>query len=72
MLKRLEKLKTSGQNYVVKNKFKPENIFTADEWKLVSLLNELLETLNIITQQCSKNNLLLSSVIPHAAELKKF
>ena len=54
------------------NKFEPENILTADEWKLVSLLNELLEPFYIVTQQCSKNNALLSSVIPHAAVLKKF
>ena len=43
MLKRLEKLKTSGQNYVANHKFKPENILTADEWKLVSHFNEPLE-----------------------------
>ena len=53
------------------NKFKTENIFTADEWKLVSRLNELLEPFYIATQKCSKNNALLSSVIPHAAVLKK-
>ena len=72
MLKRLEKLKTSVQNYVANNNFKPENVLTADEWKLVSLLNELLEPFYIVTQKCSKNNALLSSVIPHAAVLKKF
>ena len=54
------------------NKFKPEIILTADEWKLVSLLNELLERFYIVTQQCSKNNALLSSVIPHAAVQKTF
>ena len=31
MLKRLEKLKISVQNYVANNKFKPKNILTADE-----------------------------------------
>ena len=72
MLKRLVKLKTSVQNYVANNNFKPENVLTADEWKLVSLLNELLEPFYIVTQKCSKNNALLSSVIPHAAVLKKF
>ena len=51
MLKRLEKLKTSVQNYVANNKFKPENILTADEWKLVSVFNELLEPFYIVTQQ---------------------
>ena len=60
------------QNYVANNKFKPENILTADEWKLVSLLNELLKPFYIVTQQCSKNNTLLSSVILHKAVLKKF
>ena len=49
-------------------KFKPVNKLTADEWKLVSL-NELLETTYIVTQKCSKNNALLSSLIPHTAVL---
>ena len=69
MLKIIEKLKTSVQNYVAKNKFKPEHILTADEWKLSSILNELLEPFYIVTQQCSKNNALLSSVNPHAEVL---
>ena len=34
--------------------FKPENILTTDEWKLVSLLIELLKPFYIVTQQCSK------------------
>ena len=72
MLKRPEKLKTSVQNYVTNNKFKPENILTADEWKLVSLLNELLEPFYIVTQMCSKNNALLPSVSLHLAVLKMF
>ena len=38
------------------NKFKPEIILTADEWKLVSLLNELLEPLYTVWQKCIKNN----------------
>ena len=68
MLKRLEKLKLSVQSYVANNKnFKPENILTADEWKLFSFHIELLEPYYIVTQQCSKNNALLSSVISHAA-----
>ena len=50
----MQKALTSVQNYVANNKFKPENIFTADEWKLVSLLNELLEPVYIVKQQCSK------------------
>ena len=56
MLKRLEKLKTSVQNYVAKNKFKPENILTADESKLVSFHNELLEPFYIVKQKCSKKS----------------
>ena len=73
MLKRLEKLKLSVQSYVANNNnFKPKNILTADEWKLVSLLIELLEPFYIVTQQRSKNNALLSTVIPHAAVFKKF
>ena len=68
MLKRLEKLKLSVQSYVANNKnFKPENILSADVWKLVNLLVELLEPFYVVTQQCSKNNALLSSLIPHAA-----
>ena len=31
MLKRLEKLKTSVQNYVANNKFKPENILAVNK-----------------------------------------
>ena len=54
------------------NNFKPENILTADEWKLVSLLIELLKPFYIVTQQCSKNNALLSSVIRRAAALKRY
>jgi len=36
-----------------------------------SLLTKLLEPFYIVTQQCCKNNALLSSVIPHAAALKR-
>ena len=73
MLKRLEKLKLSVQSYVANNNnFKPQNILTADEWKLVSLFIELLKPFYIVTQQCSKNNALLSSVIRRAAALKRF
>ena len=68
MLKRLEKLKLSVQSYVANNNnFKPENILSADVWKLVSLLIELLEPFYVVTQQRIKNNALLSNVIPHAA-----
>ena len=68
ILKKLEKLKLSVQSYVANNNnFKPENILSADVWKLVSLLIELLEPFFVVTQQCSKNNALLLSVIPHAA-----
>ena len=52
MLKRIEKLKTSVQNYVAFNKFKPEDILEADEWKLVSFLNDLVEPFNIVMQKC--------------------
>ena len=54
------------------NKFKPKNVLTADEWKLVSLLNKSLEPFYTATQKCSTNNALLSSVISHAAALKYF
>ena len=53
MLKRQEILKTNVQNYVANNKFKTKNILTADEWKLVSLHNELLEPFYIVPEQCS-------------------
>ena len=73
MLKRLEKLKLSVQSYMANNNnFKPQNILTADEWKLISLLIELLKLFYIVTQQCSKNNALLSSVIRRAAALKRY
>ena len=54
------------------NNFIPENFLSADVWKLGSLLNELLKPLLILTQKCSKNNALLSNVIPHLAVLKIF
>ena len=38
----------------------------------LSHLIELLEPFYIVTQQCCKNNALLSSVNPHAAALKRF
>ena len=57
---------------MAKDKFKPKNILTADEWKLNSLFNKLLEPSYIETQQSSKNKTLLSSVIRHAAVLKRF
>ena len=72
MFKRLEKLKTKVQNYMANYKFKIEIFLTADEWKLTNLYNELLEPIYIVTQQCSENNAMLSSVIPHAAVLKNF
>ena len=57
MLKRLEKFKKSVQNYLANIKFKPKNILTADEWKLVSLFNELLKTLYLVMQKCSKKRI---------------
>ena len=72
MLIRLEKLKAGFQNYMANNKFSTECILTADEWELICLFNKLLEPFYIVTQQCSKNNSLLSSVIPHAAVLESF
>ena len=52
MQKRLEELKLSVQSYLANHKnFKPENILTADEWKLVSLFIDLLEPFYIETQQ---------------------
>ena len=49
-----------------------QKIFTADEWKLVSLLTEVLQPFYIVTQQCGKNKALFLSVIPHAKALKRF
>ena len=40
--KKTRKIKKSVQNYEANNKSNPENIFTADEWKLMSLLYELI------------------------------
>ena len=47
MLKDLKKLTTNVQNYAANNKFKPENILKANEWKLISLLNELILSIYI-------------------------
>ena len=66
------KLKTSVQNYVANYKFDSNFIVTAEEWQPVSHINVQLKPFYIVTQQCSKNNSLLSSVIPHAQALKKF
>ena len=59
-------------NYVANRKLKHDNILIVDKWKLVSLLNELLDPFQIVMQQCCKNNSLLTSVIRHAAVLKVF
>ena len=72
MLKRLEKLKSSVQHYVVTYKSESDLIITAEEWQLVNHIILLLEPFFIVTKECSKNNALLSSVIPHARSLTKF
>ena len=40
------------------NNFKPENILSADVWKLVNFLIELLEPFYVVTQPCSKKKLI--------------
>ena len=64
------KIKNKCPELRYKNKLTPNNIITADEWKLASHSNELLEHFCIAAQQCNKNNALLSSVIQNEV-LKK-
>ena len=71
MLKRLEKLKTSIQNYVANNKFKLKNILKGEEWKFVSLLTKLLESFYIVTQQSSKNQRIAVKCNPTCSSTKK-
>ena len=72
MLKRLEKLKLSVKSYQANNNnFKLENILTADEWKLVSLLIEILEPFYIVTQQCSKKKRIVIKCNPACSSIKK-
>ena len=70
--KNIRKIRINVQKYLANNKLKNENILTADEWKLVSFVNYLLDPFCKVTLPCSKNNSLLSSVIPHAAIIKMF
>ena len=54
------------------NKLDSNYIVKAEEWQLVSHINELLETFYKLKPQCSKNNALLSSVFPYAEVLTFF
>ena len=71
MLKRLKKLNTSVQNNVANKSLYPK-IFLQLMIGNFCLLNELLESFYLVTQQCSKYISLLSSVIPQAAVLINF
>ena len=70
MLKRLNKLKISVQNYVASHL--QALIITEKEWQLVCQVLKLLEPFQLVIKDCSKNDALLSSVIPHARPLKNF
>ena len=70
MLKRLSKLKISVQNYVASHL--QALIITEKEWQLVCQVLKLLEPFQLVNKDCSKNDALLSSVIPHARALKNF
>ena len=70
MLKRLNKLKVTVQNYVASHL--QALIITEKEWQLVDQVLKLLEPFQLVTKDCSKNDALLSSVIPHARALKNF
>ena len=69
MLKRLNKLKISVQNYVARNL---QSLIITEKWQLVCQVLKLLEPFHIVTKDCSTNYALLSSLIPHARALKSF
>ena len=52
-------------------KFDSDLIITAEEWQLVNHIIRRLEPFFIVTKKCSKNDALLSSVIPHARSMMK-
>ena len=47
-------------------------IITEKEWQLIDQVLKLLEPFQLVTKDCSKNDALLSSVIPHARALKNY
>ena len=55
------------------NKFKPKNVLTAYEWKLVSFLNKLLKPFFVVAQQFSKKKKRIAvKCNTYAAVLRKF
>ena len=65
MLERLNKQKLRVQFYVAKYKSDHYSNITPEEWELVN------DTFFFVTKECSKNNALLSIVIPHAKSMTK-
>ena len=72
MLERLKMLKSGVRYYVANYKNDQDSIITDKEWHLVNHIIRLLEPFFFLTNECSKNNALLSSVIPHARSLTMF
>ena len=72
MLERLENLKLSVQNYLVNYKFPSDFIITAEEWQLLNHIIALIKLFFIVKKECSKNNVLPSSVISLARSLTKY
>ena len=70
MLKRLINLKISVQNYEAGHL--QALINTQKEWQLVCQVLKLFEPFQLVTEDCSKNHDLLSSIIPHAQALRNF
>lgn len=70
MLRRLDRLKVSVQQYVANNL--ADLMITSREWKLVSDILVLLKPFFMVTETCSKRDALLSSLIPHSRALITF
>ena len=66
MLERLQKLNLKVRYHVANYKNDQDSINTAKEWQLLNHFIQLLEPFFIGIKECSKNNAMLSSVIPHA------
>ena len=71
MLDRLKKQKSGLRYYVANYENDQDSIITAKEWQMVNHIILLLEPF-FVTKECSKNNGLLLSMMPHARSLTKF
>ena len=71
MLERLKKLKSNVRYYVANYENNKYSNTTVEKCQLVKHIILLLKPFFFVTEDCSKNNSVLSSVIPHARSLTK-